>query len=51
MIRARRRVGSCTQRARRRRDALRMAICMMLAGVSYALLASLAQVLGPRRPD
>ena len=28
-----------------------MVICMLLAGVSYALIASLAQSLGPRRPD
>ena len=29
----------------------RMVICMLLAGVSYALISSLAQALGPRRPD
>jgi len=28
-----------------------MVLCMMLAGVSYALTSALAQVLGPRRPD
>jgi len=28
-----------------------MVICMVLAGVSYALMSALAQVLGPRRPD
>ena len=28
-----------------------MVICMVLAGVSYALASALAQVLGPRRPD
>ena len=28
-----------------------MVICMVLAGVSYALSSALAQVLGPRRPD
>jgi hypothetical protein len=44
-------VGYCTQRARRRRDPARMVICMVLAGVSYALASALAQVLGPRRPD
>jgi hypothetical protein len=44
-------VASATQRARRRRDAARMAICMVFAGVTYALASALAQVLGPRRPD
>ena len=46
-----RRVAIGTQRPRRPRDAARMAICMVLAGVSYALASALAQVLGPRRPD
>jgi hypothetical protein len=45
------RVASCTQRARRRRDARGMVICMLVAGASYALISSLAQALGPRRPD
>jgi hypothetical protein len=44
-------VGSCTQRALRRRDAARMVICMLLAGLAYAVTASFAQALGPRRPD
>jgi hypothetical protein len=44
-------VAGCTQRGPRRRDAARMVICMMLAGACYAVIASLAQALGPRRPD
>jgi hypothetical protein len=44
-------VAGGTQRAARRRDPRVMAICMLLAGVSYALTSALAQVLGPRRPD
>jgi hypothetical protein len=44
-------VGSCTQRPRRQRDPRLMAICLLLAGVSYALMSALAQALGPRRPD
>jgi hypothetical protein len=28
-----------------------MVTCLLLAGASYALFASLAQALGPRRPD
>jgi hypothetical protein len=39
------------QRARGRRETPGMVICMLPAGVSYALISSLAQALGPRRPD
>jgi hypothetical protein len=44
-------VGSDTHRTRRRRDPAHMVICLMLAGASYAVISSLAQALGPRRPD
>jgi hypothetical protein len=44
-------VGGRTQLGNRAHDRFGMVTLMLLAGASYALFSSLAQALGPRRPD